>query len=98
MAYDLDVAQERFIAEGGQRVRVSNTPANARDLETILTLLEVAALSLTNVSGATFTHDQLLREARKLGGPGIDLRDEDVGIVLKKQGFLQRSGKELSLR
>jgi hypothetical protein len=98
MAYDIDVAVERFTVEAGHRKRVGNTPAQARDLETILTILEVAAISLTNVAGATFTRERLIKEARSIGGDEIDLREEDIDIVLHKQSFLKKSGKELSLR
>ena len=98
MAYDFDVAQERFAIESGRRSRVSNKSADARDLETIITVLEVAALSLTTHPGATFTRDILMREARRIAGEDLDLQEEDINIVLQKQSFLRRSGKELSLR
>ncbi len=97
MAYDVDVSQERYSYESGHRAR-SNRVSSPRDLETIITLLEIAALSLTTEEGATFTRDQLIREAKETGGPQIDLRDEDIDIVLQKQGFLVKVGKELRLR
>lgn len=98
MAYDLEVSQERYSYEAGRRTRLRNTPIYSRDLETIITLLEVAALSLTTAPGATFTREQLIREAREVGGDDVDLSDEDINIVLQKQGFLERIGAELRLR
>jgi hypothetical protein len=98
MAYDVDVSQERYSYESGHRSRQSNRVGSPRDLETIITLLEVAALSLTTEEGATFSREELIREAKLTGGPEIDLRDEDIDIVLQKQGFLVKVGKELRLR
>jgi hypothetical protein len=98
MAYDVDIAEERFAVEGGHRHRVQNAPVQPRDLETILTILEVAALSLTKTPDATFTRKQLIKEARTIGGDEIDLREEDIMIVLQKQGFLEKVGSELRLR
>jgi len=98
MAYDVNVSHERFAIEEGRRTRVGNAPAQARDLETIITVLEVAALSLTTHPGATFTRDRLIEEARKIAGSDLDLQEEDIDIVLTKQSFLRRSGKELCLR
>ena len=100
MAYDVaDVAQERFSLENGHRTRLSNSPTGrARDLETIVTLLEVAALTLTTAPEVTFTHAQLIGKARELSGNQIDLQEEDIDIVLKKQSFLERAGSELRLK
>ncbi|HTQ14670.1 MAG TPA: hypothetical protein VMH86_12425 [Rhizomicrobium sp.] len=98
MAYDVDIAEERFSVEGGQRRRVQNAPIQPRDLETILTILEVAALSLTKTPDSTFTRKQLIKEALAIVGGELDLREEDINIVLHKQGFLQRVGSELRLR
>lgn len=98
MAYDIDIAEERFATEGGHRRRVQNTAVQPRDLETILTILEVAALSLTKTPGATFTRKQLIDEAYEIGGKEIGLREDDINIVLHKQGFLAKIGKELTLR
>ena len=100
MAYDVvDVAQERFSYETGHRARLSNTPvAQARDLETIVTLLEIAALSLTTGPDITFTRAQLIKKAGEICGNQIDLQEEDIDIVLQKQSFLQRAGTQLRLR
>lgn len=98
MAYDIDVSHERFAVEAGRWTRVGNTPVQSRDLETIVTVLEVAALSLTTHSGATFSRDKLISEARRMAGDDLDLQEEDVDIVLQKQSFLKRVGKELCMR
>lgn len=98
MSYDLDVSSQRYSYESGRRARETNKVASGRDLEAIVTLLEVAALSLTTEEGATFTRDRLIAEARDIGGPEIDLRDEDIDIVLTKQSFLIKVGRELRLR
>lgn len=98
MSYDLDVSSQRYSYEGGRRARETNKVASGRDLEAIVTLLEVAALSLTTEEGATFSRDRLIKEARDIGGPEIELHDEDIDIVLTKQSFLTKVGKELRLR
>ncbi|WP_421997863.1 hypothetical protein [Reyranella sp.] len=98
MSYDFDVAEQRYSYESGRRARETNKVISGRDLEAIITLLEVAALSLTTEEGATFSRERLVSEARDLGGPDVDLQDGDIDIVLKKQGFLVRVGKELRLR
>jgi hypothetical protein len=98
MSYDMDAVHRTYSYEGElRRPRTNRTPLS-RDLETIVTLLEVAALSLTTEEGATFTRERLIKEAREIGGPEIELRDEDIDIVLVKQGFLVKMGKELRLR
>jgi competence protein ComGF len=99
MAYDVDVADERFAVEDGGRRRVAkNAKVDPRDLETIITMMEIAALSLTKVPGATFTRKELIAEAQRLAGKEIEIQEDDINIVLAKQGFLKRVGKELSLR
>ena len=98
MSYDVDVGQERFSHETGHRVRVTNVPTLTSDLEKIITLLEVAALSLTTRPGETFTRAELIREARRFGGDEIELDDQDINIVLTKQSFLRKAGGELCLR
>lgn len=97
MAYDFDIAQEKFETQNNHRARVSNYPVYRRDLETIVTILEVAALSLTTFPEETFTSSRLLEEAKKFGGDEIEF--EDIQIVLKKFGFLKgMPGGELRLK
>ncbi|HEV2678135.1 MAG TPA: hypothetical protein VGV37_26645 [Aliidongia sp.] len=98
MAYDLDIAAERFDLHDGRRVR-GNSRMHSKDLEAIVTLLEIAALSLTVTPESTFTIDELVEEARKFAGTEIDLSELDVKIVLKKSGFLIKiGGREYRLR
>jgi len=98
MPYDFDIVNERIEAGSVARVRIKARPEAGRDLEAIVTLLEVAALSLTHEPGATFTRERLIEEARDIGGDEIDLREEDIDIVLKKQSFLKRVGRQLCMR
>ena len=92
MPYDADVSQERYDVEDGRRRRTHSVPAETRDLEAIVTTLEVAAIFLTPTMGATFTRERLLEEAQKLNGDEIKLREEDFRIVLKKHGFIKSAG------
>jgi hypothetical protein len=93
-----DIGAERFSRNIDEPARFYNAPRAAKDLEALVTLLEVAALSLTVNQETTFTIGELLKEARELGGPGITIEAEDVKIVLKKASFLKKAGTRLSLR
>lgn len=66
------------------------TPRSAdvvsRDLETIATLIDMAAIALTPTTDATFTADEFFAEAVKYGGPSLELRRGDFDIVLKSYG------------
>lgn len=95
---DLDVSQQRIRHDAGRRIRLKNSRVNPRDLEAIVTLLEVAALSLTTEPDATFTLEQLIREARDLGGDEISIEERDVRIVLEKANFLEKVAGEFRLR
>jgi len=66
-------------------------PADSRDLETIVCLLEMAAISLTTMASRTFTRDELVTEARMFGGPDIALRELDVDLVIRGASFLRRA-------
>ncbi len=52
------------------------------DLEVIVMCLELAAIFLTPGDGSTFTYEELLAEAKALGGKEFDLDEKDVRIVL----------------
>ena len=104
MPYDVDALQnfdigsERFqrgVSLGEQR---SNAPTDPHDLESIVTLLEVAALSLTAEPDAAFTYNELLREAQELCGDELEIDERDVKIVLGKASFLRKSGSEYRLK
>lgn len=98
VAYDVDIARERFGYEGDQPQRLAKAKVNPKDLEAIITLLEVAALTLTSENGDTFTLEELISEARELGGHKIDIDERDVKIVLGKQGFLVKVGSKYRLK
>lgn len=75
---------------------VHSKPAvNSRDLEAIVSLLEIGALSLTPVAGREFTREELIAEAQKIAGPDFDLHEVDCDIVLTGMGYMLRkkSGK-----
>jgi len=69
-----------------------------RDLEAIVTLLEVAAIELTSEPGAEFTEDELIRQARDIGGD-LAIEESDAKIVLDKAAFLKKlKGKRFRLK
>ena len=98
MAYDVDLGHQQLSYDAGRRTLLQNTPRSSKDLGVLITLLEVAALSLTTGPGATFTLDQLIREARKYGGEGAKFDERDIKIVLQKRTFLEKIGNEFRLR
>lgn len=74
-------------------------PADPRDLETIVSLMEMAAIGLTTMTSTTFTRDELLREAQAYGGAEVQLREVDFDIVLRHASFIRRvRGRRLRLR
>ena len=62
------------------------------DLEAIVTLLELGAIELTPEPDARFTYDELLAEARSIGGDEITLDERDVKIVLPLMKSIKREG------
>jgi hypothetical protein len=85
MSYDLDTTSDRLSTP-------NIVPADRRDLEAIVTLLELAAISLTATPDSTFTSEELIEEARRYGGYEIELDEGDIKIVLGKAGFLKKMG------
>lgn len=61
-------------------------------------LLELGAIYLTQGPDSTFTTEELLAEARRIGGDEIVLDEKDVRIVLGKAGFLKKEGGRLRLK
>jgi hypothetical protein len=96
MSYDANIGQELLSYDAGQRTLQRNVPTSPKDLGALVTMLEVAALSLTTEPGKTFTLEQLIKEARNIGG--LDFEERDVRIVLKKQNFLVKAGGEYVLK
>lgn len=95
MAYDL--ASERYESTPEGPRRLNRKPVPQGDLEAIVTLLELAAISLTSAPDDTFSLDELVTEASKLAGSSFDLKMSDVQIVMTKAGFVKRVGKQLQL-
>ena len=99
MSYDMDIENEQLsYDDSGKRELRKNATASPKDLGVIVTVLEVAALSLTNEPGKTFSFDQLMHEARDIGGKDLELDERDIKTVLKKASFLKKAGKEYHLR
>jgi len=98
MAYDVDVGQQQLSYDAGRPTLLRNVPKSPKDLGVIVTLLELAALSLTTEPGAMFTLDELIREAREYAGGVIQLDERDIRIVLNKRSFLEKVGHEFRLR
>lgn len=76
MSYDFDLAPDRFPPAMGIQ------PTRGDDLETIVTLLQLAAIFLTSESDTTFTAEDLFREACSIGSGEISLDTRDIQIVL----------------
>lgn len=90
MSYDME--EGAYVREEGRRRRVKERDVNGRDLEAIVTTLEVAALLLSPQDGSTFTQAELIDKAHSLCGEKIGLQSEDVKIVLSKHSFLKPVG------
>ena len=75
------------------------TPSDQRDLETLVTLIEFAAISLTTIECDTFTRDELFAEVREYAGPDLPVLDRDLALVLHGCKFIEkRAGERLALR
>ena len=97
MPYDIEA--ERYMMASREPKRYENAPKPTSDLEALVTLLEMAALSLTTDPDTTFSLDDLTDEARKIAGESIEIDGRDVQIVLQKASFLQwLPSKEMRLR
>lgn len=75
MVYDFD-----GVADHSPPIMTNYKP-QPHDLETIVMLLELAAIFLTDAPGVQFTYDQLLIQARDLAGNDFVLEDTDAKIV-----------------
>lgn len=67
------------------------------DLETIVVLLELAAIHLTPTVGALFTFHQLFAQANVIGGGEVVLDKRDAAIVAAHAHFLKKTGRHLQL-
>ena len=78
--------------------RVDVPPMAADDLEHLVILLELGAITLTRSADSTFTTDQLLVEAKKFADQLAQPEDGDLRLVLQTCKFLERDGELLRLR
>lgn len=93
MSYDFEIASDRL----PPKAEIEKTEPG--DLETIVTLLELAAVMLTKGPDSTFTVDALLQQAQALAGGEVVLNEDDVKNVLGKAGFLKKlKGGSLALK
>lgn len=69
--------------EDGSASKVGGPVTNPKDLETIVTLIHLAAIDLTPKPGILFSFDDLMREILALGGEECPLDPKDVRIVLQ---------------
>ena len=90
MAYDTSQLSTPFDAPVGPPP--ANRARSGKDKEALLTLLEVAALSLTDTPESTFTLEDLIREARQLGGEQVPIDPRDAMNVLEKAKFVKSVG------
>jgi len=95
MAYDFDTLTE---SPTGFEAIVHSPRQDPKDLESIVLVLELAALRLTPHPEATFTTAELLNCARELAGESFRIDESDIKIVLGKAGFLKRMGGRLQLK
>lgn len=92
MVYDFEDSSDR-----SPPVLTTAVTYDPRDLESIVMLLELAAIELTPKRDATFTFDELLACAREYGGSEDSLDEGDARIVLKSATFLKRKGDRYRL-
>ena len=92
MSYDFESATDRSPPV------VTGYAPQPKDLEAIVTILQLAALDLTPTTGTTFTEEELVAKAIEIGGDGMGIDVNDVKIVLGKPGFLKKEGGKLRMK
>lgn len=93
MSYDFDDCADRSPPQ------TNVEPMDPHDLESVVILMELAAISLTQKPGDQFTREELLCEARRYSGDDINPSEEDMGIVLPFVRFLRKTpGKKYTLK
>jgi hypothetical protein len=70
---------------------------SAKDLETLVLLIELAALDLTNKDGDTFTVDELIHGAVNYA-PDLNVHESDLRIVLPYMKCFHKQGNRYSLK
>ena len=99
MSYDLEIATSAAVEIVPAKASIeSSVKFHGADLEAIVTLLELAAISLTSQPEDMFTADELYGEACRIGGEGVSLERADVDIVMDKAAFLKKERKKYRLR
>lgn len=84
MPYDFADADDR------SPPKLDIKPADPRDLEALVTSLELAAIILTTESGKVLTKDALFEEAAALAGPECPIAEQDLNIILPFTKFLKK--------
>jgi hypothetical protein len=93
MSYDFDESEDK------SSPKVTDFKPDPKDLETIVTMLQLAAIWLTPTVGAIFTLSQLLEQVRQLCGDELIIDEKDIMIVLANSSFLKKEpGKRFSLK
>jgi len=102
MSYDLEIAPSLIPSkapvhiEGTSRAKHKKTaPARIDDLEAIVVLLELAAMTLSEKPRTSFTTEQLYDEACSIAGDDGTIDIEDVQIIVDKASFLKREKKNV---
>jgi hypothetical protein len=93
MSYDFDGLEDK------SPPKVTDFKPDPKDLETIVTMLQLAAIWLTPTAGTIFTLSQLLDQIRQLCGDELIIDEKDIMIVLANSSFLKKEpGKRFSLK
>jgi hypothetical protein len=79
---------------------MTNYVPQPHDLETIVTLIHLSAIFLTNAPGDQFTYQQLLDQFKELAGDDFIYNDIDVQIVFNNMGksFKRQPDQHFSMR
>jgi hypothetical protein len=91
LAYDFDSTP------GRSPPRVDTPAQHPKDLEAIVTLLELAAIFLTPKPGTMFTFDALIEQAHEISGPDCLIDPRDARIVLPFMKSIRKRGRGLCL-
>ncbi len=90
MSYDPDAFTVTLDANGKSTKAPRGPMLDPRDLEAIITLIELAALELTTAPGESFTREKLIETIREYAGDDIKIEEKDVDNVLGKGGPLKK--------
>lgn len=93
MVYDFEEGADR------SPPKMTDYKADPKDLETIVTMLQLAAIWLTPQPDTIFTLQQLLTQVRELCGKDLLIDEKDIMIVLASSSFLKKlSGQRFMLK